>query len=306
METNIYIWIAFNLFVLGMLALDLGVVHRTLRIISFREAMLWSSIWICLALLFCVLIHHTRGTETALNFLAGYLIEKALSVDNLFVFLLIFSYFSVPPLYLHKILFWGVLGALVVRAIFIFGGILLIQKFHWITYLLGALLVMMGIKLAIKKENEIHPEKNFVLKLFRQWMPVTATYEGEHFFVKKGSRYWATPLWIVLLLVETTDIIFAIDSVPAILAITTDPFIVYTSNVFAILGLRSLYFALAGLMKVCYYLHYGLAILLVFIGIKMLMADYFQVPILSTLAIIASVLFISVLASLFFGNNGKS
>lgn len=305
MTTDIYIWIGFNLFVLGMLALDLGVVHRTLRVVNFREAMVWSGIWICLALIFCMLIYYTRGAETALNFLAGYLIEKALSIDNLFVFLLIFSYFSVPPLYLHKVLFLGVLGALVVRAIFIFGGILLIQKFHWITYFLGALLIIMGIKLAIKKESEIHPEKNLVLKLFRMWVPVTTTYENGNFFVKQAGRCWATPLWIVLLLVETTDIIFAIDSVPAILAITTDPFIVYTSNVFAILGLRSLYFALAGIMKACYYLHYGLAVLLLFIGTKMLMADYIQVPIMITLVIIASILAISISASFFYPNNGK-
>lgn len=297
MGTDLYVWVAFNLFILVMLVLDLGVFHRKAHVVHFKEALLWSAIWIVLALLFCVGIYYTRGLEPSLNFLAGYLIEKSLSVDNLFVFLLIFSYFSVPQLYLHKVLFWGVLGALIVRIIFIFGGILLIQWFHWATYFLGALLIFMGIKLAVKKEAEIHPENNLILKLFRKLIPVTEDYVGENFFVRRDGRLWATPLCIVLLIVETTDIIFAIDSVPAILAITQDPFIVYTSNVFAILGLRSLYFALSGLMEACYYLHYGLAFLLVFIGVKMLIADYVHIPILAMLAVIAITLTISIGAS---------
>lgn len=300
MGTDISIWIAFNLFILLMLVLDLGIFHRKVHIVHYGEALVWSAIWIVLALLFCIGIYYFSGSEPALNFLAGYLIEKSLSIDNLFVFLLIFSYFSVPQQYLHKVLFWGVLGALIVRVLFIFGGILLIEWFHWVTYLLGALLIVMGVKLAIKEESEVHPEKNLILKLFCKLMPITDDYVGQNFFVRIDGRLWATPLCVVLIIVETTDIIFAIDSVPAILAITQDPFIVYTSNVFAILGLRSLYFALSGLMQACYYLHYGLAFLLVFIGMKMLMADFVHIPILVTLAVIATTLTISIAASFIF------
>lgn len=300
MGTDISIWIAFNLFILLMLVLDLGIFHRKVHIVHYGEALVWSAIWIVLALLFCIGIYYFSGSEPALNFLAGYLIEKSLSVDNLFVFLLIFSYFSVPQQYLHKVLFWGVLGALIVRVLFIFGGILLIEWFHWVTYLLGALLIVMGVKLAIKEESEVHPEKNLILKFFCKLMPITDDYVGQNFFVRIDGRLWATPLCVVLIIVETTDIIFAIDSVPAILAITQDPFIVYTSNVFAILGLRSLYFALSGLMQACYYLHYGLAFLLVFIGMKMLMADFVHIPILVTLAVIATTLTISIAASFIF------
>ena len=300
MGTDIYIWIAFNLFILLMLALDLGIVNRKAHEIGFREAITWSAVWIVLALLFCFGIYYTKGADSALKFLAGYLIEKSLSVDNLFVFLLIFSYFSVPKKYLHKVLFWGVLGALIVRIIFIFGGILLIEYFHWATYFLGALLVVMGFKLAFKKESEVHPENNIVLKLFRKLIPITKDYVEDNFFVRLDGRLWATPLCVVLIIVETTDIIFAIDSVPAILAITRDPFIVYTSNVFAILGLRSLYFALSGLMQACHYLHYGLAFLLTFIGIKLALADFVKIPILVTQAIITTTLAISIAVSFLF------
>lgn len=270
---------------------------RQLNYVKFRTAILWSTFWIVLALLFCGFIYVSRGLEPALNFLAGYLLEKSLSVDNLFVFLLIFSTFSVPEEYVPKVLFWGVIGALLVRAIFIFGGILLINWFHWISYFLGALIIFMGMRLAFKPEQKIQPKKNFIANLFRKFFLITENYEGGHFFVKKEGRYWATPLFLVLLVVETTDIVFAFDSVPAILAITTDPFIVYTSNIFAILGLRSLYFVLAGLMQACHYLHYGLAVLLVFIGTKMLIADYVQIPIGFTLAFIGITLSLSILAS---------
>lgn len=299
MDVDIIAWIAFNSFVLAMLGIDLYIFHRDSHVVRYKEALVWSVVWICLALLFCMGIYWTHGSEPSLNFLAGYLIEKALSVDNLFIFLVIFSYFAVPERYLHKVLFWGVLGALVMRALFIFAGVVLIQQFHWIIYIFGALLIITGIKLAFQEEHEVHPEKNFILRIFRKFVPITPTYEDGHFFVKKEGRYFATPLFVVLIVIETTDIMFAIDSVPAILAITTDPFIVYTSNVFAILGLRSLYFALAHLMGMFHYLNYGLAVLLVFIGAKMLLSDIIHIPITVALAVIVLVLGSAIVASLF-------
>lgn len=291
-------WILFNLFVLAMLALDLGVFHRKAHVVRLKEALGWSVVWICLALLFNLLIYFWLGQETALQFLAGYIIEKSLSVDNLFVFLLIFSYFSVPSIYQHKILFWGILGALVMRAIFIAAGITLIEKFHWMIYLFGGFLIITGIKMAFQKDKELHPEANPVLRLFRRFVPVTSEYHESRFWVIKEGKRWATPLFVVLLLVETTDVIFAVDSIPAILAVTRDPFIVYTSNVFAILGLRALYFALAGIMQLFHYLHYGLSLILVFVGTKMLISDLYKVPIGIALAVIAGILLISVVASI--------
>lgn len=291
-------WILFNLFVLAMLALDLGVFHRKAHVVRLKEALGWSVVWICLALLFNLLIYFWLGPETALQFLAGYIIEKSLSVDNLFVFLLIFSYFSVPSVYQHKILFWGILGALIMRAIFIAAGITLIEKFHWMIYLFGGFLIITGIKMAFQKDKELHPEANPVLRLFRRFVPVTDQYHSDHFFVLKEGKRWATPLFVVLLLIETTDVIFAVDSIPAILAVTRDPFIVYTSNVFAILGLRALYFALAGIMQLFHYLHYGLSLILVFVGTKMLISDIYKVPIGIALAVIAGILIVSVVASI--------
>lgn len=291
-------WILFNLFVLAMLALDLGVFHRKAHVVRLKEALGWSVVWICLALLFNLLIYFWLGPETALQFLAGYIIEKSLSVDNLFVFLLIFSYFSVPSVYQHKILFWGILGALIMRAIFIAAGITLIEKFHWMIYLFGGFLIITGIKMAFQKDKELHPEANPVLRLFRRFVPVTDQYYNDHFFVLKEGKHWATPLFVVLLLIETTDVIFAVDSIPAILAVTRDPFIVYTSNVFAILGLRALYFALAGIMQLFHYLHYGLSLILVFVGTKMLISDIYKVPIGIALAVIAGILIVSVVASI--------
>lgn len=291
-------WILFNLFVLAMLALDLGVFHRKAHVVRLKEALGWSVVWISLALLFNALIYFWLGRETALQFLAGYIIEKSLSVDNLFVFLLIFSYFSVPSVYQHKILFWGILGALIMRAIFIAAGITLIEKFHWMIYLFGGFLIVTGIKMAFQKDKELHPEANPVLRLFRRFVPVTDQYHNDHFFVLKEGKRWATPLFVVLLLIETTDVIFAVDSIPAILAVTRDPFIVYTSNVFAILGLRALYFALAGIMQLFHYLHYGLSVILVFVGMKMLISDFYKVPIGLALAVIAGILLISVVASI--------
>ncbi|RPJ10116.1 MAG: TerC family protein, partial [Deltaproteobacteria bacterium] len=230
-------------------------------------------------------------------FLTGYLIEKSLSVDNIFVFLLIFSYFRVPPIHHHKVLFYGILGALIMRAMFIAMGITLVEKFHWIIYVFGAFLILTGIKMALEKDKEIHPERNPVLRLFRRLMPVTEEYEGSKFFVRRQGRRLMTPLFVVLLVIETTDVIFATDSIPAILAITVDPFIVYTSNVFAILGLRALYFALAGIMEMFHYLHYGLSAVLIFVGIKMLISDIYKVPIHIALGGIAGILLISVIAS---------
>lgn len=294
MSNQILPWIAFNFFVVIMLALDLGVFHRKAHVIQIKESLLWSSIWVALALLFNLGIYFWQGSEAALEFLTGYLIERSLSIDNIFVFLLIFSYFRVSPLYQHKVLFWGILGAMIMRVIFIIAGVALIQKFHWIIYLFGAFLILTGIKMALQKDKEIHPERNPVLRLFRGFMPVTDHYEEGKFFVKRDGRYLATPLFVVLLVVETTDVIFAADSIPAILAITLDPFIVYTSNVFAILGLRALYFALAGIMRLCLSLHYGLSAILVFVGIKMLVADFYKIPAGIALGAVAGILMISV------------
>ena len=298
MSNQALIWVAFNIFVVAMLTLDLGVFHRRAHVVKIKEALLWSGFWITLALLFNLLVYFWRGPETALQFLTGYLIEKSLSVDNLFVFLLIFSYFRVPALHQHKVLFWGILGALIMRAVFIFTGVTLIQRFHWVLYIFGAFLVISGIKMGLQKDKEIHPERNPVLRLFRRFMPVTDDYQESKFFIRRASRYLATPLFIVLLVVETTDVIFAVDSIPAILGITLDPFIVYTSNVFAILGLRALYFALAGLMRLFHYLHYGLSAILVFVGVKMLLADIYEIPVAVALGVVASILLISVTASI--------
>lgn len=291
-------WIAFNIFVLGMLALDLGVFHRKAHEVKIKEALGWTAFWIVLALLFNLGIYLWLGPDSALEFLTGYLIEKALSIDNIFVFLLIFTYFDVPVIYQHKVLFWGILGALIMRAIFIMMGITLIQKFHWIVYIFGALLILTGIKIAFQKDKKIQPERNPVVKIFRRFVPVSGRYEDGKFFAKKEGRHLATPLFIVLLVVETTDVVFAVDSIPAILAITLDPFIVYTSNVFAILGLRALYFALSGMMRLFQYLHYGLSGILVFVGIKMLIASIWKIPVGIALGMVAGILIISVGASL--------
>ena len=298
MSSEVWMWVAFNVFVLVMLAVDLGVLHRRAHEVRLKEALVWSGIWIALALLFALGVYSWDGPQPALEFLTGYLIEKSLSVDNIFVFVLIFSYFKVPARYQHTVLFWGILGALVMRAIFIFAGIALLQQLHWILYVFGALLILTGIKMATEKDKEIHPDKNPLLKLFRRLVPVTEDYHADHFFVKQAGHYAATPLFIVLLVVETTDVIFAVDSIPAILSITIDPFLVYTSNVFAILGLRALYFALAGVVRLFHYLHYGLSAILVFVGAKMLLADVYKLPVGVALGVIAGILLIAVIASL--------
>ncbi len=292
-------WVLFNIFVILVLVLDLGVIHRKAHVIRIKEALGWSAIWIALALLFNLGVYFWRGPETAVEFLTGYLIERSLSVDNMFVFLLLFAYFRVPSIYQHKVLFWGILGALVIRMIFIVAGVAMIQRFHWILYIFGAFLILTGIKMAWEKDKKIHPERNLVIRFFRRFIPVTDHYEDGKFFMKSAGRYLATPLFIVLLVVETTDIIFAVDSIPAIFAITLDPFIVYTSNVFAMLGLRALYFALAGIMGLCSSLHYGFSAILVFLGSKMLLADLYKIPVGVALGVIAGILMICVIACIF-------
>jgi len=291
-------WIFFSVFILAMLALDLGVFNSKSHVIKMKEAMLWTFFWVTLALLFGTGIYFFYGHGKAMEFVAGYLIEYSLSIDNLFVFMLIFRFFNVPRAYEHKALFWGILMALVTRGIFIFAGVALINTFSWVMYIFGAFLIFTGIKMALNKQTEVHPDKNIAIKLLRYFIPVSNKFSGAKFFVvKKGIRY-ATPMLAVLLALETTDILFAIDSIPAVLAISKDPFIVYTSNVFAILGLRSLFFAISGLMKLFHLLHYGLAAILCFVGVKMLIEDYFHVPVAASLLVIASILVISIVSSI--------
>ena len=288
----------FNAFVLGMLVLDLGVVHRRKHAIKFKEAMAWSAVWIGLALVFATLVACQRGAGTALQFLTGYIIEESLSVDNLFVFLLVFSYFAVPARLQHGVLFWGVLGAMVLRAIFIVAGVALLDRFEAVIYIFGAILIFSGVKMALEREKKINPGQNPVLKLFRKLMPVTPEFEGSKFLVRRDGRTLATPLLLVLLVVETTDLVFAVDSIPAVLAITRDRFIVYTSNVFAVLGLRAMFFALKGAMDLFHHLHYGLSAILVFVGIKMLLGHFVEIPIGIALGVVASILTLSIIASL--------
>lgn len=298
MDTPIIFWIIFNLFVLLMLALDLGVFHRKSHEVTVKEALTWTFIWIFLALIFNAIIFFWRGQQQALEYFTGYLVEKALSIDNIFVFIMIFTYFRIPSKYQHKVLFWGILGALIMRVIFIFAGVALLEKFHFTIYIFGALLIFTGIKMFNHSNSKIDPDKNPVLRFFKKYMPVTQTLHGDKFFTRIEGRRFATPLFLVLILIETTDLIFAVDSIPAILAITQDQFIVYTSNVFAILGLRSLYFALAGVVHRFWLLSYGLAIVLVFVGIKMILIDFYKVPIEWSLLFIASVIAGSIFLSL--------
>ncbi len=305
MEIGVYAWGGFVLFVLVMLALDLGVFNRKEHEVTVREALLWTAFWVSLAAAFCGGVWYFLGQEKALEFMAGYLIEESLSMDNLFVFLLVFRYFRVPPKYEHKALFWGVLGALAMRAVFIVLGVALINRFHWIVYGFGAFLVVSAVKMALEKDREIHPDKNPLFILLRKFLPVSPGFEGGRFFVRRDGMLTATPLLAVVLVLETTDVIFAVDSIPAVLAVTRDPFIVYTSNAFAILGLRSLFFALAGMMRLFHYLHYGLVAVLLFVGAKMLMSGFVHIPIAVSLAAIAAILAISVCASLVWPQNGS-
>lgn len=299
MTDNLWLWIGFNAFVLLMLALDLGVFHRKAHVVSFKESISWTVVWITLALLFNLGVAHYMGDEKGLEFFTGYVIEKSLSVDNVFVFALLFSYFAVPAIYQHKVLFWGILGALIMRAIMIFLGAALIERFAWIIYVFGAFLILTGIKMIVKREEEIHPERNPLVRWFKKLMPVTNDYRGDRFFVRENGVRMATPLFVVLLLVEFSDLIFAVDSIPAIFAVTKDPFIVYTSNVFAILGLRSLYFALAGVMDKFHYLKIGLGVVLSFVGVKMLLGHTeWKIDTHVSLGVIVTVLAASVIVSL--------
>jgi len=281
-----------------MLALDLGVVNRKAHVIKMKEALLWTSFWVTLAIIFGVGVYYFYGQIKAMEFFTAYLIEYSLSIDNLFVFMLIFRYFGVPHAYEHKALFWGILLALITRAAFIFAGVALINTFSWVMYIFGAFLIYTGIKMALNKQTEVHPDKNIALRLLRYLMPVSKQFSGAKFFVVKRGIRFATPMLAVLLALETTDILFAVDSIPAVLAISKDPFIIYTSNVFAILGLRSLFFAISGLMKLFHLLHYGLAAILTFVGVKMLIEDFFHVPVAASLLVIASILAVSIISSL--------
>jgi len=306
MSTGIEFWIFFNLFVLLMLVLDLGVFHRKSHTVSIKEAISWTFVWIALALIFNVIIYYWKGQQQALEFFTGYLVEKALSIDNIFVFIMIFSYFQIPPKYQHKVLFWGIIGALVMRAIFIFAGVALLEKFHFTIYIFGLALVYTGYKMFSHSDTKIEPDKNPIIRIFKKIMPVTQDLHEDKFFVKTDHKRFATPLFLVLILIETTDLIFAVDSIPAILAITQDQFIVYTSNIFAIMGLRSLYFALAGIVHRFWLLSYGLAIVLVFVGFKMLMIDLYKIPIEWSLIFIATIIAASVFFSLRINKPNKS
>ncbi len=308
MDGMIWLWIGFNIFVLLMLALDLGVFHRKAHAISIKEATIWSVVWIALAMLFNLGIFlfwdklspgsTYSNSQAALAFFTGYLIEKSLSVDNIFVFVLIFTFFAVPAIYQHRVLFWGIIGALLMRGALIAVGAALLKEFHWIIYVFGAFLIFTGIRMALHRNEEMHPEQNPLVKLLRRIMPVTENYEGDHFFIRRAGKLMATPLFLVLVLVESTDLIFAVDSIPAIFAVTQETFIIYTSNVFAILGLRSLYFLLAGVIDKFYYLKLGLSVVLVFVGIKMTIVELYKIPVGLSLGVIAAILATSVIASL--------
>ena len=292
------LWIGFTVLVLALLALDLGVFHRKSHVVSVREALGWSVFWIALAFLFNLGVYHWCGSRVALEFLTGYLIEKALSVDNIFVFLVIFSYFSVPTAYQHRVLFFGILGALVMRAIFILAGAALLAAFHWMIYVFGAALVALGVKMLMQRGSDVHPERNPLFRLFKRLAPATDGYRGSRFIVREGGKWLATPLLLVLMAIEATDVVFALDSIPAIFAITRDPFIVYTSNIFAILGLRALFFLLAGAIGNLHYLKTGLALVLSFVGVKMLIADVYKIPIAVSLTVVVCLIGGAIVASL--------
>jgi tellurite resistance protein TerC len=291
-------WAGFLAFITVMLALDLGVFNRKSHVVTLKEALAWCAVWFGLAMAFNLLVSQKMGSQAGLEFFTGYIVELCLSVDNVFVFIVIFQYFRVEPRFQHRVLFWGIVGAVLMRAVFIFAGISLINAFHWIIYVFGAFLVYTGIKLAMpKKDDGFEPEKNPAVRLARRVFPVTPHFEGGRFFVRKDGRLFATPMFLVLVIVETTDVMFAIDSIPAVIAITRNEFIVFTSNIFAILGLRSLYFAVSGVMQLFRYLNIGLAVILVFVGFKMLVSSYVSVPIHLSLGIIGAVLAASILAS---------
>ena len=299
-DNMVLFWVLFNLMVLGLLAFDLGVFHRRAHSVKMKEALGWVGFWVSLALVFNVVIYFWHGKDAALEFLAGYLIEYSLSIDNIFVFILILSYFQVKPKYQHTVLFWGIIGALILRATLILTGIALVEAFHWVIYIFGAILIISGAKMAVQKDESIDPAKNPILRFIHRVLPVSKHYQEGKFFVRESGRLLATPLLVVLIFVEITDLIFALDSIPAIIAITRDPFIVYTSNIFAILGLRSLYFALAGMMGMFRFLKYGLSAILIFVGVKMCISHWFHFSIQASLGVIVAVLALSVIMSLLF------
>jgi tellurite resistance protein TerC len=293
-------WILFNLFALSMLALDLKVFHRSGHVVRFQDALIWSAMWVTLAAVFAGILYLWHGQQIALEFVTSYVIELFLSVDNLFVFLVIFRYFAVPEEHQHRVLFWGVIGALVLRGLFIGAGVGIIHRFHWVLYIFGILLIYSGIRVCVMGEHQVNPAKNPLARLLRLWIPVTENYECGKFFVRRrqaNPSLYATPLLVVLLMIETTDVLFAVDSIPAILAITLNAFVVYTSNVFAIIGLRSMYFAVSGLIKLFRFLRYGLGVILALVGLKMLVADHYPIPIPLTLVVVAGVLGVSIAAS---------
>jgi tellurite resistance protein TerC len=303
----LYFWILFNVFALAMLILDLRVFHRPGHSVKFRGALALSLMYVALAAVFAVILYFWQGRQSSLEFIAGYVVEMSLSVDNLFIFLVIFNYFAVPEQMQHRVLFWGVLGALILRGIFIGAGVELINRFHWLLFVFGALLIYSGIRVCISGAHKVNPSSNPVVKALRKLIPVTTEYHGGRFFVRnqqENGRLYATPLLVVLLVIETTDVLFAVDSIPAILAITLKAFVVYTSNVFAILGLRSMYFAVSGLMKLFRFLHYGLALILILVGVKMILGDYFEIPIGVTLGTVALVLLISIALSVLYPAKG--
>jgi tellurite resistance protein TerC len=300
METSIWFYVGFTTLVLMMLALDLGVFHREAHVVKPREAGMWVAVWMSLGFTFAVIVYFWRGSEQALLFVTGYLVELSLSVDNIFVIVMIFSYFAVPPKYQHRVLFWGILGALIMRGVFIGMGAFLIRQFSWIMYVFGAFLIFTGIKMALQQEEEFDAEKNPVMRAARRFLRVTSRYHGQKFFTRENGVRVATPLLLVLVMVEFTDLVFAVDSIPAIFAVTTDTFLVYTSNVFAILGLRSMYFLLSGIVHKFVYLKYGLAVILTFVGVKMVIVDFYHVPVVASLAVIVLTLAVTVIASLKF------
>ena len=298
MATSIWFWVGFNAFVLLMLALDLGVFHRRAHEVKLKEAAAWSTVWVTVAVLFNLAIYLYAGPQAGLEFLTGYLVEKSLAVDNIFVIAMIFSYFAVPSIYQHRVLFWGILGALVMRGAFIGAGAYALERWHWVIYVFGGILLLTGIKMAVRNDEAVDLENNVVVKTARRWLPISARYDGQKFWTVENGKRVATPLFLVLLLVEVTDLVFAIDSIPAIFAITKDPFLVYTSNVFAILGLRSMYFLLAGVVHKFVYLKYGLSMVLVFVGGKMMLLDVVKVPTAVSLGVIATLIGGSIAASL--------
>ncbi len=306
MEHSLTLWIIFNIFIVAMLIVDLAVFNRQEHEITIKESLVWTGIWIALSVVFGIGLYFYMDPASSLDFFTGYLIEKSLSVDNIFVFILVFSYFGVPAKYQHKVLFWGIFGALVMRFLFIFLGVALIERFEWIIYIFGAFLVYTGIKMAFETEKEVHPERNPFIKIIRKFIPITNKFDGPNFLTRVDGKLMATPLFVVLIVIETTDVVFAIDSIPAILAITTDEFLVYSSNAFAILGLRALYFALNGVMKLFHYLHYGLAAILAFVGIKMLIAEFYHVPTPYALGFVGLALVTSIGASMLFPKEESS